>query len=141
MSLSPLHPPHPVWLTREGGGLEGGEGVKHSTLNPTLKPANIPLERLASNKHLTDPQKVTELARQFEAVLLRQILGEAHKKVFTSTMNPDSMTGGVYQDMITNQLADQISHAGSFGLARALEAQLQQELKTETPSVDGPSTP
>jgi len=108
-----------------------------SILNQSLKPADIPLERLASNKHLSDTQKVTELARQFEAVLLRQILGEAHKKVFASTMNPNSMAGGVYQDMITNQLADQISHSGSFGLARALETQLQHELKTETPSVDG----
>ena len=110
------------------------------TPGATLSPANIPLERLASNKHLTDGQKVTELARQFEAVLLRQILGEAHKKVFASTMNPNSMAGGVYQDMITNQLADQISHSGSFGLARALESQLQHELRTKTPSADGNPT-
>lgn len=123
MSISPLTP-----------------DARRQTPAPTVSPAEIPLERLASNKHLTDGQKVTELARQFEAVLLRQILGEAQKKVFASTMNPDSMAGGVYQDMMTNQLADQISQSGSFGLARALESQLQHELRTKTPSADGTPT-
>lgn len=111
------------------------------TFISAVKPADVPLERLAANSKLTDAQKVKELARQFEAVLLRQILGEAQKKVFVSKMNPDSISGGIYQDMITNQMADKISSSGSFGLARALEKQLQHELKTEKPSTGGTKQP
>lgn len=112
-----------------------------STLNSSVKVTDVPLERLAGNTKLTDGQKVKELARQFEAVLLRQILGEAQKKVFASKINPNSVSGGIYQDMITNQMADKISSSGSFGLARALEHQLQHELKTEKPSTGGTKQP
>jgi Rod binding domain-containing protein len=67
---------------------------------------------------------VAEVSRQFESVLLRQILGAARKTIFRSKFNEDSMASGIYQDMTTSQLADAISRNGSFGLARSLEAQL-----------------
>ncbi len=111
-----------------------------SPLQHRVNAADLPIEQLAGNAGVSDSQKVKELARQFEAVLLRQILGEAQKKVFASTMNEDSFCGGIYQDLITNQLADRISSSGSFGLARALEKQLQHELKTAPPSVHGGTT-
>ncbi len=71
------------------------------------------------------------MSRQFEAVLLRQILASAQKTIFASSMNPQSVSTGIYQDLITNQLADNISHSGAFGLARSLEKQLRHELRTE----------
>ena len=39
----------------------------------------MPLEQLAANPHFTDQEKVAEVSRQFEAVLLRQILQETRK--------------------------------------------------------------
>lgn len=99
-------------------------------LQRQVQAADVPFERLAGNHQVSEAAKVTEVSRQFEAVLLRQILGDAQKKIFASTMNPDSVAGGVYQDMITNQLADSISRSGAFGLARGLEKQLQREFKT-----------
>jgi Rod binding domain-containing protein len=104
-----------------------------------VQAAEVPFERLAGNTNISQADKVTEVSRQFEAVLLRQILGDAQKKIFASTMNPDSVAGGVYQDMITNQLADSISRSGGFGLARALEKQLQHEFKSNPPATDGGS--
>jgi Rod binding domain-containing protein len=86
--------------------------------------ASIPIQDLAANKALSEDQKIGEACRQFEAVMLRQILGQARQTVFHSKFNEDSTTSGIYQDMVTGQLADAISRNGSFGLARSLQAQL-----------------
>lgn len=95
-----------------------------SSLTHTTKADNLPLEKLVGNKSLSEQEKVAEVSRQFEGVLLRQILSQGRKTIFKSKFNEDSMASGIYQDMATNQLADAISHNGSFGLARSLEAQL-----------------
>jgi Rod binding domain-containing protein len=101
-----------------------------SALKPSVHAADIRIDQLAGNKQVSEREKIGEVSRQFEAVLLRQILGDAQKKVFASTTNPESVSGGIYQDMITNQLADSISRSGGFGLAHSLEKQLQRELKS-----------
>jgi Rod binding domain-containing protein len=93
-------------------------------LTHTAKATELPLEKLAANKSLSEKEKVAEVSRQFESVLLRQILGQGRKTIFKSKFSEDSMASGVYQDMGTSQLADAISRGGSFGLARSLEAQL-----------------
>ena len=105
---------------------------------PSLRPAapaeNVPIEQLAGNKSLSEAQKVAEASRQFEAVLLRQLLGQARKKVFDSKFNQETAASGIYQDMVTSQLADGISRSGSFGLAHSLEPQLvRQTLPPSTP--------
>jgi peptidoglycan hydrolase FlgJ len=99
-----------------------------SATQPRLNAAELPLEQLATNSHLSEKDKVNELSRQFEAVLLRQILGEAQKTVFHSKYTDDSTTSGIYRDMVTNQLADSISRSGTFGLAQSLNSQLTHEL-------------
>ena len=73
-------------------------------------------------------EKVKEACRQFEAVLLRQILGEARKTVITSADGEDSNETGIYNDMINNQIADSISKSGSFGLAKSVEKQLVHQV-------------
>jgi flagellar protein FlgJ len=83
-----------------------------------------PIEELAGNKSLSEADKIKEASRQFEALILRQILGQARKTVFRSSVNQDSMSSSIYQDMVTNQLADAISQSGSFGLASSLQLQL-----------------
>ncbi|MEW6156416.1 MAG: rod-binding protein [Verrucomicrobiota bacterium] len=99
---------------------------------PALKPhiaiSQLPLEKLADNPHLSEPQKVAELTRQFEAVLLRQILQEAQKPVFPSRFTDNSAAAQIYRDMATAQWADAISKSGTMGLADALQTQLVREL-------------
>ena len=95
--------------------------------------ADLPLEQLAKNPKLSEKEKIGELSRQFEAVLLRQILQEAHKTVIKSSLSEDSAVNGIYQDMVTNALADSISKTGSFGLAKSLEAELSRQLVTKEP--------
>src|SRR5580658_943752 len=86
--------------------------------------ANIPVEDLAGSKHLTEQQKIGEASRQFEAIMLRQILSEAQKPVITSEFTDNSTAAGIYQDFTTNALADSMSKAGTLGLAKVFEQQL-----------------
>jgi Rod binding domain-containing protein len=94
-----------------------------STASPADN-ANIPVEDLAGNKHLTQQQKIAEASRQFEAIMLRQILSEAQKPVITSEFTDNSTAAGIYQDFITNSLADSMSKSGTLGLAKVFEQQL-----------------
>ena len=112
-----------------------------SSVQPAIKPVDVPLEKLEGS-HLTEAQKVGEVARQFEAVLLRQILAAARKNLIKSEINPESNQSGIYTDMVNNQLADDISRTGTFGLARSLKTQLtRQVLKPEMPTAEKTLTP
>jgi len=104
-----------------------------SAFQPRINPANLPLEKLAANPNVSDKDKVAEACRQFEAVLLRQILQETRKTVIASSETPDSNVTGIYNDMVNNQLADSISRSGEFGLAKSLQAQLVHQV---LPGVD-----
>ena len=86
--------------------------------------SDIAPEQLAGNTSLTENQKIGEASRQFEAVLLRQILAESQKNVIAPDSADNSTAAGIYQDLITNTLADNISKSGKFGLAKVFEQQL-----------------
>jgi Rod binding domain-containing protein len=77
-------------------------------------------------------------------VLLRQILNDARKPVFKSSLTEKSATSAIYDEMVTAQLADAVSRSGEFGLARSLTTQLQPiENNSEAVSprtIDSPSS-
>lgn len=109
-----------------------------SPLTPRLEASELPLERLAASEQVPQAEKVAELSRQFEAVLLRQILAEANKTVIRSQFSDESAVGGIYRDMVTTQLADLISQGGSFGLAQHLQQDLTRQLPADADGKDGP---
>ena len=97
-------------------------------LHSQVKASTLPFDKLAANPNVSDTEKVKEACKQFEAVLLRQILGEARKTLVTSSAGDNSNESGIYNDMINNQMADSISRSGAFGLAKSLEAQLVHQV-------------
>jgi len=99
-----------------------------SSIPSKVDPADVPLERLAGDNSLTAQQKVEEAGRQFEAILLRQILSEAQKTTFKSKYTDDSTTSSIYRDMTVRQLADSMTRAGGLGLAKALNKELTKQL-------------
>jgi Rod binding domain-containing protein len=101
--------------------------LQHSTTTSTT-PADVPTERLLDNKQLTEDQKLGEVARQFEALLIRQILQDTQKTVIPSKLTSDSTAASIYHDMVGMQLADSISKSGSLGLAHMLQQQLSHQL-------------
>ena len=88
--------------------------------------SDIAPEQLAGNTRLTQEQKIDEASRQFEAVLLRQILGDSQKTVIASEFSDNSTASGIYHDLITKTLADSISKSGALGLAKSFETQLNR---------------
>ena len=100
-------------------------------ITPIQRPvqaADIPPEQIANNSQLTEEQKVGEATRQFEAILLRQILASTQKTVIPSEFSDNSTASSIYHDLVTQQLADSISKSGTFGLARTLQRQLTRQL-------------
>ena len=91
---------------------------------PKLDAAHLAPEALAGNKNLTENQKIAEASKQFEAILLRQILSESQKPVVQSEFTDNSTAAGIYQDFVTNQMADSMAHSGGLGLAKTFERQL-----------------
>ena len=91
--------------------------------------AELPLEKLAGNKNVSEAQKVGEVSRQFEAVLLRQVIAQAQKPMFGGSTMTSSTAGSVYQDMVVDSLAEQISRSGMVGLGKSLAPQLSREVK------------
>ena len=101
-------------------------------LQRQITASDIAPERLAGNSRLTREQKIAEASRQFEAVLLRQILGDSQKTVIPSEFSDNSTAAAIYQDLITSTLADNISKSGAFGLARTFEQQLNRPSRADS---------
>ena len=103
--------------------------IQLNAVHRQVKASEIPLEKLAANPQCSQSEKVSEASRQFEAVLLRQIFSEAQKTVFQSKYADSSTAGDIYRDMVSTQLADQVSRSGALGLGQALEGQLKKQLR------------
>ena len=95
-----------------------------SAIEPRTNPAHVAMENLAGNKALTEDEKIGEASKQFEAIMLRQFLSESQKSVIKSEFTDDSSEAGIYQDMITNQLAEALSSGKGIGLAQSFQHQL-----------------
>ena len=76
---------------------------------------------------MSSGEKVAELSRQFEALLLRQMLKEARKPMLGDTLTGNSSVSKIYDDMVTDRLADSIARSGDIGLASSLQAQLMRQ--------------
>ncbi len=90
----------------------------------TMSANHFAVERIAQNNKLTEAEKIGEVAEQFEAILLRQFLSEATKPMLNQNEGMNPAQKSIYQDMITNTLADTMSQSGEFGLAQAFRRQL-----------------
>ena len=62
-----------------------------------------------------------QVSTQFEAIMVRQMLS---KSVSSMMGGSDSVSGGVYGDMMTDVLSQQLTAGQGLGLARLLEKQL-----------------
>ena len=92
-----------------------------------IDPSKLPLDRLAASTKVPERQKVAEVSRAFEAVLLRQILQESQRPAFSSKTKGSATTESIYRDMVVNQMAESISKSGTFGLGKSLERALQRQ--------------
>ena len=103
-----------------------------TAIKPQVDTANIPIEQLSGNTQISKQDKVAELSRRFEAVMLRQMLSESQKTVFKSKFSDDSVASSIYKDMNITQMAESISKSDTFGLSKSLKQQLIHQVAPET---------
>ena len=98
------------------------------TISSTQLTASTPLptELLASRGSGDTPERVAEMSRGFEAILVRQILESAQKPLFNKSSESNSASAGIYRDLISNQLAESISQSGCLGLGTTIQKQLEK---------------
>lgn len=94
------------------------------------------LRGMVGNQQLTEKQKMAEVSRQFEAVMLRQILSDAMKPMVDGYLDESGGQHEIYRSFMTEIVADSISKSGTFGLANSLQAQVNQfmDKQTSTPT-------
>ena len=103
----------------------------------TMSANHLAIERLSQNNKLTEAEKIGEVARHFEAILLRQFLNESLKPLLDQNEGMSVVQRSIYQDMITHTLADSISRSGQFGLSQAFRQQLMpRDLADELKKAD-----
>ena len=100
-------------------------------VQPKIDASAIPLEKLSGNSNVSDADKAKEVARQFEAVMVRQILKSAQQTGVKGLLEDSSASKDVYFDMMNYHMADAITRGGGVGLASAFQAQLQSQMTVE----------
>ena len=79
-----------------------------------------------------DAKKIEESAKQFEAMIVRQVLGDTFKP--SPTAKGSAMPGSdIYQSFMTDTLADGISQSGSLGISHLLQSQLTPSKPAHVP--------
>jgi Rod binding domain-containing protein len=76
----------------------------------------------AAVRNATPAAQRAAVASQFEAVLIRQLLGPTVSKMLSS--GESSAAGNVYGDLLADSLAQQLSAGRGLGLGRFIEQQL-----------------
>lgn len=91
---------------------------------------------MAVKAEQTDREKLHTVAKQFEAVFLRQMLSAARATSFGGDGGAGDISGGqameTFRQLQDEHFADATADTGTIGLAKMLEAQMAR-------FVDGPS--
>jgi Rod binding domain-containing protein len=109
-----------------------------NSLNQHISANEIPLDRLASNNQLSDAEKIEGVSKHFEAIFLRQFLMEGQKPLLNTKDSMGNATNQIYRDMMVNNLADEISKSGKFGLSKFFQQQLTPKTGPVSNDVDAP---
>jgi len=80
---------------------------------------------LTSGSAPKNTAKITEAAKQFEALLIGQILRQAHSSD-GGWLGSDDSSGSCATDFAEEQLANTIAQDGGFGLAKMIAKNLEK---------------
>lgn len=98
----------------------GGNLPKVTELTPAER-AHAAQLRGAALRNAAPAEQRAAVAAQFEAILVRQMLG----KTITSMLgNSNNASSSVYGDLLTDTFAQKLTAGSGMGLARVIEQQL-----------------
>lgn len=100
------------------------------------------LPGMATSPTETDRQKLSAVAKQFEAIFMRQMLSAARKTDFGGDQLFSSQALDTFNQMQDEHFADVTAQTGTLGFASIIEAQMARFLPTDTASgaADTPAT-
>jgi Rod binding domain-containing protein len=119
---------------------------------PIAPAASAPLDPVAGSggpvpfsgkalRNASPAEQRAAVAAQFEAILIRQLLG----KTMTSMLGSEGgVAGSVYGDMLADTISQQLAAGQGMGFGRYLEKQLTprgEVVPSPVPSADSPSHP
>lgn len=96
-----------------------------STVLPTLP-------GLSAKPTATDREKLAGVAKQFEAIFMRQMLSSARKADFGGDKLFSSQALDTFNQMQDEHFADVTAQTGTLGFATIIEAQMARFLPAET---------
>ncbi len=85
-----------------------------------------------SSGELKSQPSLGELAQQFEAIFLAQLLKVMRESVSSSALGESAPGQDIQSEMMDKQLAQDLARQGGFGLARQIEEYLQSLQVSET---------
>jgi len=95
-----------------------------SPISPPITSDPTALMRMAQSESMPEAGKIEAATEQFEAVFLRQYLGEALKPIFKGCLDESGSGTDIYRYMLSDSLASSMSSQGVFGVADHLQQQL-----------------
>jgi len=85
-----------------------------------------------------DPPAIKKAAGQFEAIIIRQLLGPTIEPIMNGGLGgAGGSGGGIYGYMLTDALASSLSKGGGLGLGSMLEKQLSPRAPRDDNKNDG----
>ncbi|KQM14816.1 rod-binding protein [Novosphingobium sp. Leaf2] len=85
---------------------------------------------MTTSAQQTDREKLHVVAKQFEAVFLREMLGAARKTSFGGDGGAGDISGGqamdTFRQLQDEHFADATANSGAIGLAKLLEVQMSR---------------
>jgi Rod binding domain-containing protein len=76
------------------------------------------------NRQGASANKIHQTGVQFEAILVRQFLGDALKPSIKGSLDEDDQTADTYRYFINDILSQSLASRGVFGIGKQIEAQL-----------------
>ena len=87
-----------------------------------VEPAHHSPLKAAALKHASPAEQRAGVAQQFEAILVRQLLGKTMNSMLGS--DKGGTAASVYGDMLTDTLSQQLTAGPGLGLGRFIQQQL-----------------
>lgn len=107
-----------------------------TTTPAPLSPGSSPL-LVSTTAPVADPatasarEELAGVAKQFEAIFLRQMLSTARATSFGESLFSGSQAMGTFRQMRDERFADIASETGAFGLAKMIETHLARFVPAE----------
>lgn len=83
------------------------------------------LEAMAGNPSIPEEDKQAEALRQFEGILLREVLRDTVESMVGAGIEGGQTQKAVYSHWMANQLIDSLTAGGGLGIARTVQEALQ----------------